>query len=162
MAVTIAETIKRYLGWCPNAHAPVRGVSVLPDSETVVRSRGGSFKIRRGEFPLRRVHDCSTRQPGRPLDLRAGPLLPAGRMIAGSGQKIRPAACDHHIFCIHPFSDGIFGAGSSGEPDEDRIALDPDLVALQWPGWAGFFGICEDRAFQVGPAHHLPIPQVEL
>jgi len=40
----LTEFLRRHLGWCPNAHAQVRNVFVLPDAETVAPSRSGSFK----------------------------------------------------------------------------------------------------------------------
>jgi len=42
----IADVIRQYLGWCPNADARVRNVEVRLDEEAVVPSAGGSFKDR--------------------------------------------------------------------------------------------------------------------
>src|SRR4030042_2811145 len=42
----IAQTIRKYLGWCPNAQARTRTVGLQPCDETVSPSAGGSFKSR--------------------------------------------------------------------------------------------------------------------
>jgi hypothetical protein len=40
----IADVIRQYLGWCPNAQTRVRNAEVQTDNETVVPSAGGWFK----------------------------------------------------------------------------------------------------------------------
>ena len=42
----LAQTIRKYLGWCPNAQARIRTVDIQPCDETVSPSAGGSFKAR--------------------------------------------------------------------------------------------------------------------
>jgi Protein of unknown function (DUF1673) len=42
----LAQTIRKYLGWCPNAQEGTRTLSIQPCDETVSPSAGGSFKAR--------------------------------------------------------------------------------------------------------------------
>jgi len=42
----ITTIIRRYLGWCPNAHTRMRTVIIRPDGESIVPAARGSFKDR--------------------------------------------------------------------------------------------------------------------
>jgi len=46
MNMHLAQTIRKYLGWCPNAQVRIRTVNIRPCEETVSPSAGGSFKAR--------------------------------------------------------------------------------------------------------------------
>lgn len=46
MAVTIVETVKRYLGWCPNTQVQTRAMTIRPDDTFDTPSPRKSFKIR--------------------------------------------------------------------------------------------------------------------
>ena len=46
MTTRISESIRGWLGWCPNAHPRVRTAETRLDDEAVVPSAGGSFKTR--------------------------------------------------------------------------------------------------------------------
>jgi hypothetical protein len=44
--LNLSQTIRRYLGWCPNTHSRSLTADIRPDIETATPPKGGSYKDR--------------------------------------------------------------------------------------------------------------------